>query len=94
MLTQFEVKQKLDMITEGLSIRALVNMNRYSEYNVDRQYFPFYYGLASFDLMKNSYTLNRLNPTQGTEYINYVPGQRYINSTFYLESAAEYNKSD
>lgn len=92
MLTQFEVKQKLDMITEGLSIRALVNMNRYSEYNVDRQYFPFYYGLASFDLMKNSYTLNRLNPTQGTEYINYVPRQRYINSTFYLESAAEYNK--
>ncbi|WP_080903022.1 TonB-dependent receptor [Parabacteroides sp. Marseille-P3160] len=92
MLTQFEVKQDLSMITEGLTARAMVNMNRYSEYTVDRQYFPFYYDIQSYDLMTNTYKLQRLNPTRGTEYINYIPGQRYINTTFYLEAAAEYNK--
>lgn len=92
MLTQFEVKQKLDMITEGLFVRAKFNMDRYSEYSVDRAYSPFFYSIATSDLQSNSYTLNRLNPNSGTEYINYNPGQRYINTSIYLEAAAEYNR--
>src|SRR5690606_36302096 len=32
----------------------------------------------------------RLNPSSGTEYINYIPSQRHINTVFYLESAADY----
>ena len=91
-LSQFEIKQDLEMITKGLTCRALVNMNRYSEYTVNRNYNPFFYNIASYDLVANSYTLERLNPTGGTEYISYNPGQRYINTTFYLEAATEYNK--
>ncbi|MEL7589082.1 MAG: TonB-dependent receptor [Prolixibacteraceae bacterium] len=91
-LSQFEVKQDLKMITEGLKFRALVNMNRYSEYSVNRNYNPFFYNIATYDLVENSYTLERLNPTQGTEYINYNPGERYINTTFYLEAATDYNR--
>lgn len=90
-LSQFEIKQDLKMITKGLSCRALFNMNRYSEYTVNRNYNPFFYNIDSYDLVADSYTLERLNPTGGTEYINYNPGQRYINTTFYLEAAAEYN---
>lgn len=91
-LSQFEVKQDLKMITDGLTFRTLVNMNRYSEYSVNRNYNPFFYNIGNYDLVENSYSLERLNPTSGTEYINYNPGERYINTTFYLESAAEYNR--
>lgn len=92
-LTQFELKQDLSDVTPGLSARALFNMNRYSEYTVDRQYFPFYYDLQSYNLTDQSYKLQRLNPSSGTEYINYIPGQRHINTVFYLESAADYNRT-
>lgn len=90
-IVTFELKQNMYKILEGLTARAMFNMNRYSEYNVTRQYYPFYYSVASYDLLNNSYKLQRLNPTEGTEYINYVPGQRYINTSMYFEAATEYN---
>jgi len=90
MYTQFEVKQNLDAITKGLTARAMVNMNRYSEYTVDRAYKPFYYNISSYNRLTNDYKLTRLN-TDGEEWIDYSPGQRYINTTFYLEAATEYN---
>ncbi len=93
MLIQFEGKQKLDMFTEGLTIRALVNLHRYSEYFVNRQYFPFYYSISSYNLLENSYKLQRLNPGGGTEFINYMPAGRQVTTTFYLEAAAEYNRT-
>lgn len=93
MLSQFEVKQDLGMITKGLKFRAMLNMNRFSEFTVVRNYSPFFYNLESFDLLDNSYTLRRLNPTSGSEYIDYNPGDRIINTVFYLESALEYNRT-
>lgn len=93
MLTQFELKQDLGMLTKGLKVRAMVNMNRYSEYTVDRQYFPFFYNISTFDLMENTYRLNRLNPTGGTEYINYMPGKRLVDTNFYLETTLDYNRT-
>ncbi|MDR0697683.1 MAG: TonB-dependent receptor [Tannerella sp.] len=92
-LTQFEAKQKLDFITDGLSFRMMVNMNRYSEFTVTRAYIPFYYNIDSYDLSDGSYTLWCLNPNEGRDYIDYNPGRRNINTVFYLESAMEYNKS-
>ncbi|MDR0864234.1 MAG: TonB-dependent receptor [Candidatus Symbiothrix sp.] len=92
MLSQFEVKQNLSMITPGLTARAMLNMNRYSEYAVTRQYHPFFYNISSFNLAENKYELARLNPDTGEEWINYSPGERYINTVLYLESALEYNK--
>ncbi len=91
-LTQFEIKQDLKMIAKGLTWRAMVNMERYSEYTVNRNYNPFFYNIDSYDLVSGTYTLARLNPDEGTEYISYNPGERYINTAFYLESAAEYNR--
>lgn len=92
MVTQFVLNQDLKMITEGLTASVLVNMDRYSEYSVNRAYSPFYYSIGSYDLQDQSYKLNRLNPTGGTEWINYEPGQRYINSSVYLEAKAEYTR--
>ncbi len=90
MLVQLEGRQKLDMITEGLSVRAKVNIDRYSEYSVNRKYNPFYYNISSYDLQKNTYSLTRLNPNTGTEWIDFEPGNRVVNTNFYLEAAAEY----
>lgn len=92
-LTQFEIKQDLNSLTKGLTARALINMNRYSEYTVDRQYFPFYYDIETYNLADESYKLQRLNPADGTEYINYIPRDRFINTVFYLESAVDYNRT-
>lgn len=91
-MTQFEVKQDLDMLTKGLKLRAMVNMNRFSEFTVNRQYSPFYYNIDEYDLNTSTYTLKALNPEQGNAYLNYNPGQRNINTVFYVESAMEYNR--
>lgn len=92
MLTQFVINQDLKMITEGLTASVLVNMDRYSEYTVNRAYKPFYYNIGTYNLQDQSYKLNRLNPTGGTEWINYEPGKRLINSSLYLEGKVEYTR--
>lgn len=91
-ISQFEIKQDLGMIAEGLTARAMFNIDRFSEYSVTRSYNPFYYAISSYSLTDNSYQLGSLNPTDGTEYIGYNPGSRFINSAYYLETAAEYNR--
>ncbi|MDR2776288.1 MAG: TonB-dependent receptor [Tannerella sp.] len=91
MLVQFEGKQDLAMILEGLKARVMFNIDRFSEYKVDREYFPFYYDIESYNLSKNSYKLRRLNPTSGTEYLTYFPHGRNIDTKYYLEATMEYN---
>ncbi|WP_106832154.1 SusC/RagA family TonB-linked outer membrane protein [Parabacteroides pacaensis] len=93
MLVQFLFNQDLSMVTKGLAAHLLVNMDRYSEYSVDRNYSPFFYNLSSYNLLENSYKLNRLNPSEGTEYIGYNPGNRYIDTSFYLEGRVEYTRT-
>ncbi|MDR2474175.1 MAG: TonB-dependent receptor [Tannerella sp.] len=91
-MTQFELKQKLDMLTDGLSFRTMINMNRFSEFTVYRSYKPFYYSIDTYDLNTRDYTLKCLNPAVGNTFLNYSPGQRNINTVFYLESALDYSK--
>lgn len=92
MITQFVLNQNLDMITKGLTASILVNMDRYSEYSVNRQYNPFFYNISSFNTQDGTYNLKRLNPTSGTEWIDYKPGQRLINSSVYFEGKTEYTR--
>ena len=91
-MTQFELKQNLDMLTDGLKFRAMVNMNRFSEFTVVRSYTPYYYSIDTYNLADKSYTLKNLNPETGDTFLQYSPGSRNINTVFYLESALEYNK--
>ncbi|MDR0559773.1 MAG: TonB-dependent receptor [Prevotellaceae bacterium] len=95
MLTQMEIKQNLNMITEGLSVRAMVNMDRASEYEVHREYFPLFYNVSSYDRLTGEYRLVRLNPENyGVDQsLKYNPYSRQVNTTFYLETAAEYNRT-
>jgi TonB-linked SusC/RagA family outer membrane protein len=93
MLAQFEVKQNLDFITEGLSVRGLFNTNRYSYFDVKRYYNPFWYTIGSYDKYTDQYVLTRINPESGTEWLSYSEGPKEITSTTYMEAAVNYDRT-
>ena len=86
-LATVEIKQNLDFITGGLNLRFLGNTSRYSFYNLERKYNPFYYSLGNYDFQSDTYSLIALNPNQGTEYLEYSEGNKIITNSTYFESA-------
>lgn len=93
LLSQAELHQKLDFITEGLKARILVNTNRTSYFEVSRFYNPYYYIVDSYDRFNNIYELKNVNPNDGTEFLNYEEGGKLISSNIYLETALNYEKT-
>ena len=91
-LATVELKQNLDFITKGLKARALINTSRYSFYNLERKYNPFYYTLANYDFQSDVYSLIALNPNQGTEYLEYNEGAKVISNSVYFEGSLNYNR--
>ena len=56
-LAQFELKQDLSFITEGLKIRGMASVRTYSENENSRSFTPFFYGIGQLEtegLFKNS----------------------------------------
>jgi TonB-linked SusC/RagA family outer membrane protein len=92
MSAQFEAVQKLDFITKGLNLRAMVNTTRDAYFNMNRQYTPFWYMAAGYDKITDTYKLVNLNPEGGREYLDYTAGSRNINSSVYLETALNYDR--
>ena len=92
-LATVEVKQNLNFITEGLDARLLANTSRYSFYNLERRYNPFYYSLGNYDFQSDQYTLVALNPNQGTEYLEYSEGTKIITNSSYFEGSINYKKT-
>jgi TonB-linked SusC/RagA family outer membrane protein len=92
MMAQFELKQDFSFLTPGLSWRALMNTNRESKFDVARQYIPFVYNIGSYDKLSNTYKLYGINPDGGTDYLDYSEGKKDVVSTFYFESAVNYNR--
>ena len=91
-LATVEIKQNLDFLTKGLKARALINTSRYSFYNLERKYNPFYYTLANYDFQSDIYSLIALNPNQGTEYLAYNEGAKTISNSVYFEGSLNYNR--
>ena len=91
MYVQFELKQNLDFITKGLFIRGMFNINRFAQLEVKRQYNPFFYALAPQIAGSDEYKLIALNPDEGTDYLDYVPGEKKMENTMYFESALQYD---
>ncbi|WP_298649088.1 TonB-dependent receptor [uncultured Proteiniphilum sp.] len=90
---QFELKQNLSFITEGLSIRALFNTSRYSYFDVSRFYNPFFYNIGYYDRTNDIYTLAALNETSGTEYLGYQEGIKEVSSSTYIEFMTNYSQT-
>jgi TonB-linked SusC/RagA family outer membrane protein len=92
MLAQFEVKQNLNFITEGLSVRALFNVNRYSLLTLTQSYIPFFYSLIPSDVSDEN-TLYALNPNGGRETLDLTSSDRELTSSMYFETAVQYSKT-
>ncbi|NLU94677.1 SusC/RagA family TonB-linked outer membrane protein [Chitinophaga sp. Ak27] len=90
---QLEIKQDLNFITPGLSARVMAYTKRYSYFDLSRQYNPFFYSANPTVKDPNQYTLSLLNEKTATEYLNYTPGSKIVNTTTYMEAAVNYNRT-
>lgn len=91
MMAQFELKQDLSFLLNGLKIRGLYSTTRYSSFDVQRYYNPYYYTMGGYDKTTGEYTLNSLNEETGTEYLDYKEGTKNITSNNYTEAAISYD---
>lgn len=96
---QLELKQDLSFWTEGLSARAMGYIRRFSYFDVTRSYNPFYYS-SRRNPETGEIILNVLNDgsegsigTTGTEFLDYNPGNKSLDSRIYLETAINYNRT-
>lgn len=95
MSAQFEVNQNLKFITPGLTFFGMFSTNRYSYFDVSRNYLPFYYDMQSFDEQTGEYNLRWLNSAPGAarEYLGYQEGPKYLNTYLYLLGRIDYSRS-
>ena len=45
------------------------------------------HSIGLYDKYEDVYSLVRLNPTEGTDYLSYDPGNKTVNTTNYVEPA-------
>lgn len=97
LLTQLELHQNLNMITEGLRARFIGSITRYSGFNIERSYKPFFYqyikGTHDPGNPEFPYELAVLNPEGGSDFIDYSAGDKFVRSSYYAEGAVLYNRS-
>jgi TonB-linked SusC/RagA family outer membrane protein len=93
MMAQFELKQDLKFITEGLKLRGLFSTNRYAYFDVQRYYNPFYYAISMYDKINDQYSLIALNADRGSEWLNYNEGGKEISTSTYFEGALNYDRT-
>lgn len=91
-IAQLELKQNFDFITKGLKGRVLGNVTRNVAYDLPRAYTPFYYSIGSYDKYTDTYTLSDLNADSGTDYLNFSPGGKSVESALYLEASLAYDR--
>lgn len=93
MLAQLELKHNLSYLIEGLDFHAMMNTNRISNFDVSRQYNPFYYTMSNYDPQTKNYALRNFNEPSATEFLNFTPLGGSQTSSFYLQSTLSYNKT-
>lgn len=98
MQASLRLSQKLDFITEGLSFNGFFNANRYSYFDYQMAYNPFYYTVqlpSGYNKADNSYTLTWLNsaPGQATEYLVYTPGVKNASAKVHFQGDINYNRT-
>ena len=90
-LSQVELRQKLDFITEGLKFRGMASVRTYTENENNRSFVPFYYGMGEVNTDQGvEYSLYQIQ--EGTEYLGDPTVSTYGNSNFYYELVTEYNR--
>lgn len=91
--TSLNVTQKLDFITEGLSVKALVNFKNFSQAQYKRSIDPFYYQMKanSYDYETDTYELDVLRT--GKYFIEESNHTKYQDQTFYFDVRVDWKRS-
>lgn len=89
MIAAVQLDQDLSFITKGLSFMTLFNLTRLSDYNVYRQFQPYYYTVDTYDAYANTFEIRRIN-NSGTDYLQYSEGAKNLTNTMYSESRLNY----
>lgn len=90
---QLELNQDFSkIVTQGLKYRGLINITRNSYFAQARTYNPFYYEPIGRDGATNSVVYREINPTSGTEYLGFSPGERSMQAVFYMENQLSWNR--
>ncbi|MDR1517266.1 MAG: TonB-dependent receptor, partial [Dysgonamonadaceae bacterium] len=92
MLAQFELKQDLNFVTEGLSVRGMFNVNRLAELVMRNAYNPFFYNATESILNPGKYMLVAINPDTGRDYLDLIGMSRKVENSLYFEGALQYNR--
>jgi TonB-linked SusC/RagA family outer membrane protein len=90
---QFELKQDLGFITEGLSIRGMFNTSHNGSFDISRAYNAYYYTIpyGGYDKYKDEYTLYPLN--EGTEWLSFTEGTKTMTTAIYFESTLNWSRT-
>lgn len=91
-LSQFQLEQDMDFLTEGLKFRGMASVRNYSMNENSREFTPFYYGLAALETEEGiKHSLYQIQ--EGTEFLNDPNVVNAANSSFYFELVAQYNRT-
>lgn len=91
--TSLELKQDLGFLTEGLSVKALVNFKNYSASSYNRSLTSYFYTVRkdSYDPETNLYELDMLR--KGTDYVSQSDIGKGADQTFYFDARADWKRS-
>ena len=92
--TSLKINQKLDFVTKGLSIQAMVNWKNWASSSYNRTIEPYYYGVKGGSYNKNNptdYSVERLG-TSGTDYLKTSDISKASDQTFYLDARVNYDR--
>jgi TonB-linked SusC/RagA family outer membrane protein len=94
-VAQATILQDLDFITKGLKFQAKASASTWSQYGNKRSYNPFYYGVSSYDMITDKYTLTNLNPgkDRGSNKLNPTDPERNTSVKYYLEARANWDRT-
>lgn len=93
--TVLDIEQKLDFITEGLKLTALVNFKNWSSHSFTRKIDPYYYRMITDTWSPddpNNFELERITDS-GTDYITETNNPYSSNSEFYFDARLDYSRS-
>lgn len=90
MVAQVDLKQDLGFVASGLTFSSMINVNREAFFDLRRSYVPFYYSTGLYDKLTNTVKINPLNPDTGTDFLDYLPGEKQVASVFHFQPMVNY----
>lgn len=91
--TSLTLTQKLDFITKGLSVKALVNFKNWSESSYSRSIKPYYYKVKDGSYLPDEDTYELQLLQTGDEYLSQSGISKSADQTFYLDARLDWKRS-